>query len=153
MGRFCLLLINEFKLFRTAIPIHLVAILQPTIMFVLMSAILVFPTFDMHVAQPLGDEETALVSAMTEVGSPIGLAYINPLPVPWDGGQIDRQVVLPFDTPRAHMVEPLLRVGAGEGAVLLHHRPSCRSSGPGQIALLAYDVAFDVKGRVKAQTP
>ena len=38
MARFRLLLVNEFKLFRTAIPIHLVAIFQPTVNGVLGSA-------------------------------------------------------------------------------------------------------------------
>jgi len=97
MRRFRLLLFNEFKLFRTTVPIHLVAILQPTIMFVLMSVILVFPTFDMQVAGPLGDEERALMSAMAEVGSPIGLPYIRPVLVDWDGGQITRQVIVVED--------------------------------------------------------
>jgi hypothetical protein len=93
MSRFGLLLRNEFKLFRTSVPIHLVAMLQPTLMYVLMSVILVSPTFDMQIAQPLGEVEKALVSAMVEVGSPIGQPYINPVPVDWDGGHIPRQVI------------------------------------------------------------
>ena len=52
MNRFRLLVLNEFKLARTALPVHLVAILQPTLMYLLMTEVLVFATFDMYVAQP-----------------------------------------------------------------------------------------------------
>jgi len=93
MRRFRLLLLNEFKLFRTGIPIHVVAILQPTIMYLLMTAILVHPTFDVDVDRPTTDAGHALVAAMGEVGSPIGQPYINPILVDWDGGQVARQVV------------------------------------------------------------
>jgi hypothetical protein len=81
MTRFRLLLLNEFRLARTALPIHLVAILQPSIMFLLMSLILVDPTFDMNVVHSETDEGRALVTAMREVGSPIGAPYINPIMV------------------------------------------------------------------------
>lgn len=93
MLRFRLLLTGELKLFRTAIPIHLVAVAQPTVLYLLMTVILVHPTFDMYVARPLGDEGRALVAAMAEVGSPIGEPYINPIVVDWDGGDVVRQVV------------------------------------------------------------
>ena len=97
MARFRLLLVNEFKLFRTAIPIHLVAIFQPTVMYLLMSLILVQPTFDMYVDRPSTDQGWDLVSAMREVGSPIGLPYINPILIDWDGGAISRQVIVVGD--------------------------------------------------------
>ncbi len=98
MPRFLLLLLNEFKLARTALPIHLVAILQPTLMYLLMSPSLVQATFDMHVIQPTTDKERALVAAMREVGSPIGLPYINPIVVsPEEAAQMEsstfRQIV------------------------------------------------------------
>jgi ABC-type multidrug transport system permease subunit len=93
MTRFQLLLANEFKLFRTAIPIHVVAILQPTILYLVMSAILVHPTFDMVVDQPATPEGHALVQSMYEVGSPIGSPYIAPIVIDWDGEGVDRQVV------------------------------------------------------------
>lgn len=79
MARFRLFLLNEFKLFRTAIPIHLVAILQPTVMYWLMSAIMVHPTFDLNVVRPATEEGRALVAAMEKVGSPVGAPYINPI--------------------------------------------------------------------------
>jgi ABC-type multidrug transport system permease subunit len=79
MVRFRLLLANELKLFRTSIPIHLVVILQPTVMYLLMAVILVHPTFDMQVTRPATGEGRALVAAMQEVGSPIGLPYIRPI--------------------------------------------------------------------------
>jgi ABC-type multidrug transport system permease subunit len=93
MTRFRLLLTNEFRLFRTAIPIHLVAILQPTVLYLLMSAILVHPTFDMYVDRPTTAEGHALIRAMSEVGSPIGSPYIAPIIIDWDGESVDRQVV------------------------------------------------------------
>ena len=93
MTRFRLLLVNEFKLFRTAIPIHVVALFQPTVMYLLMSVILVHPTFDMYVDRPTTEAGRALMAAMEEVGSPIGLPYIQPIAVDWDGGKVARQVV------------------------------------------------------------
>jgi len=97
MARFRLLLVNEFKLFRTAIPIHLVAIFQPTVMYLLMAVILVHPTFDMYVDRPVTEEGRALVLAMEEVGSPIGLPYINPILIDWDGASVSRQVIVAGD--------------------------------------------------------
>jgi ABC-type multidrug transport system permease subunit len=82
MRRFLLLLRNEFKMFRTALVVHIIAIVQPTVMYLFMSVIMVIPTFDMYVVQPetaLGEE---LVAAMHEVGSPIGPQYIDPILVP-----------------------------------------------------------------------
>lgn len=79
MKRFLLLLENEFKLFRTALPVHMVGVFQPALMFSLMALVLVTPTFDMQVAVPATTLEDELVSAMKQVGSPIGQPYINPL--------------------------------------------------------------------------
>lgn len=79
MTRFRLLLLNEFKLARTALPIHLVAVFQPCIFFLLLSLVMVQPTFDMNVTQPVTAEGRALVAAMEEVGSPGGAPYINPI--------------------------------------------------------------------------
>jgi ABC-type multidrug transport system permease subunit len=93
IDRLWLLLSSEFKLFRTAVPIHAVAILQPTVMYLLMAVILVHPTFDMNVARPTTAEGRALVDAMREVGSPIGLPYINPILVDRDEGDVTRQIV------------------------------------------------------------
>ena len=66
MKRVRLLLGNEIKLLRTAVPIHVVAMLQPTIMYLLMSAILVYPTFDMYVDRPTTVEGHALVAGCDE---------------------------------------------------------------------------------------
>ena len=93
MVRFRLLLRNELKLFRTAVPIHLVAILQPTVMYLLMSTILVHPTFEMRVVRPATEEGWALVAAMEEVGSPIGLPYIEPILVDDAGVEVGRQLI------------------------------------------------------------
>jgi hypothetical protein len=93
MRRFQLLVRNEVKLFRTAIPIHLVAILQPTVMYLLMTIILVHPTFDMNVARPSSDLGADLVAVLEQVGSPIGQPYVYPIPMDWDGGDVTRQVI------------------------------------------------------------
>jgi hypothetical protein len=79
MARFLLLLTNEFKLARTAIPIHVVAIAQPAILFLLISFILVHPTFEMNVSPPDTEAGRALLEAMKEVGSPAGVDYIAPV--------------------------------------------------------------------------
>lgn len=93
MRRFWLLLVNEFRLARTAVPIHMVAIVQPTVLYLVMSVILVQPTFDMAVVRPTTVAGQALVMAMEEVGSPVGLPYIQPILVDWDGEPVARQVI------------------------------------------------------------
>ncbi len=77
MKRFLLLLTNEFKFARTSIAVHIVAIIQPTIMYLLMTVILVNPTFTMNVAQPTSQVGQELVYAMEAVGSPIGEPYVD----------------------------------------------------------------------------
>ena len=92
MRRFGLLLLNEFRLTRTALVVNLIAVVQPTLMYLLMSVIMVVPTFDMYVAKPEGGDDHGLVAAMEEVGSPIGPDYINPIEI----DQVDmgyRQVI------------------------------------------------------------
>ena len=82
MKDFLLLLRNEFKMIRTALAVHIIAILQPTLMYILMAVIMVVPTFDMYLVEPetaLGEE---LVMASREVKSPIGPVYINLILVP-----------------------------------------------------------------------
>jgi hypothetical protein len=93
MKRLLLILRNEVKLARTAVPIHIVAMLQPTAMYLVMSLILVHPTFDMYVTQPASQMGHALVAAMEQVGSPIGEPYINPILVEEDAPEGLRQVV------------------------------------------------------------
>jgi hypothetical protein len=99
MKRFRLLLLNELKLIRTAIPFHAIGIFQPTLMFSLMALTLVTPTFDMHVVQPATPVERELVTAMHVVGSPIGENYINPILVDPDSaaGYSGAQVIT-FET-------------------------------------------------------
>jgi hypothetical protein len=81
MARFLLLLTNEFKLARTAILIHVVAVVQPSILFLLMSFTLVHPTFEMNVAPPVTEAGRALLEAMAQVDSPAGVDYIAPVVV------------------------------------------------------------------------
>lgn len=82
MKRFLLLLLNEFKFFRTALVVHLIAIIQPTLMYMLMAVIMVVPTFDMYVVEIKTEIGQDLVAAMGEVGSPIGPNYIKPILIP-----------------------------------------------------------------------
>jgi ABC-type multidrug transport system permease subunit len=104
MRRYLLLLLNEFKLSRTAVIVNLIAILQPTLMYALMATVMVVPTFDMNVVQPKTELGYELMAAMKEVGSPIGAGYINPILVDQaDPG--DRQVIeviYPAGVPTAH---------------------------------------------------
>jgi hypothetical protein len=93
MRRFLLLLANEFKLARTAIPIHVIAMIEPVIMYALLTVILVHPTFDVHVTYPTNKTGHALVAAMQEIGSPIGLPYIRPVLVDSDEPRDMRQVI------------------------------------------------------------
>ncbi len=93
MKRILRILINELKLFRTAVPIHLVVMIQPTVMYLLMSAILVHPTFDMYVTNPSSKQGQTLVTAMTEVGSPIGAPYIQPILLAMEETDQQRQVI------------------------------------------------------------
>ncbi|MBN1428439.1 MAG: ABC transporter permease [Anaerolineae bacterium] len=93
MKRFFLLLLHEFRLARATLPIHAVAIIEPAVMYALMTVILVHPTFDMHIQQSDDATTQALVVAMQEVGSPIGLPYIEPVMVDFDQPHNVRQVI------------------------------------------------------------
>lgn len=77
--RYLALVTSEFRLSRSAIPIHLVALVQPSLMYALMTLILVTPTFDMVISKPTTAEGHALVQAMHQVRSPLGAGYINPI--------------------------------------------------------------------------
>lgn len=93
MKRTLLAIVNELKLTRTAIPVHLVGMLQPTVMYLLMSVILVHPTFEIYVTRPSTEAGRTLVAAMQDVGSPVGVPYINPVLVEVDTPDGLRQVV------------------------------------------------------------
>ena len=79
MKRFSLLLLSEFKLFLTAPVVHLIAIIQPTLMYILMSIIMVVPTFEMRIVNPGSAVGNDFLSAVEVVGSPIGPDYIEPI--------------------------------------------------------------------------
>ena len=88
MKRFWLLFFQEFRFLRIALPLHLVVVVQPALMYWLLSTILVQPTFDMNLAEPQTPEGKSLAAAMLKVGSPIGEPYIHPVlidPAKWDG--------------------------------------------------------------------
>ena len=79
MHRYFLLLQNEFKQFRSALIVHLIAILQPTLMYIVMSVIMVVPTFDMNITRQGTNLEKDFLTAMEQVRSPIGPDYIDPI--------------------------------------------------------------------------
>jgi hypothetical protein len=79
MRRMRLLILNELKMVRTALPIHLIAVLQPALMYLIMASVLVHPTFDINVAKPTSEAGQRLLEAMYEVGSADGIPYINPV--------------------------------------------------------------------------
>jgi hypothetical protein len=91
MKRLLILFAHEVKLTRASIPIHVVAIVEPLVMYLLLTVILVHPTQDMYVARSEMPEARALVQAMREIGSPIGLPYVNPIIV--DEPREARQVI------------------------------------------------------------
>ncbi|MBN1313512.1 MAG: ABC transporter permease [Anaerolineae bacterium] len=97
MKRFFLLLLHEFRLVRSTLPIHIVAVIEPAVMYALMTVILVHPTFDVYIRQSDDNATQALVAAMEEVGSPIGLPYINPVLVDLDEPRNVRQVIVVED--------------------------------------------------------
>jgi len=79
MRRFFLLLRSEFKFFLTAPVVHLIAIIQPTLMYIMMSVIMVVPTFEMRVVNPTTQIGKEFLSAAEQVESPIGPDYIDPV--------------------------------------------------------------------------
>jgi len=91
--RLFLLIVCEFRMSRTSIPIHLLAILQPTLLFLLMAIILVHPTFDMNVIDSNIPESSRFISAMDSVRSPIGEPYIKPILVDEKTATTLRQVI------------------------------------------------------------
>jgi hypothetical protein len=94
MRRFLTLLLHEFRLARSALPVHAVTIVEPAFMYALMTVILVHPTLDMNVQRPRDDPGRALLAAMDTVGSPIGLPYIRIILVDADGPIGMQQVIV-----------------------------------------------------------
>lgn len=92
MKRFILLLRSEFRFFLTAPVVHLIAIIQPTLMYILMSVIMVVPTFEMRIADPPTQLGKDFLAAAEQVGSPIGPDYIEPVLVE-DASPGHRQVI------------------------------------------------------------
>jgi len=94
-----LLLLSELRLVRTALPIHLIAVVQPCVFFLLLSMVMVKPTFDVNVVRPQSEAGHALLAAMQEVTTPDGVPYINPIIVSAEesqqaGGSVLRQRVV-----------------------------------------------------------
>lgn len=93
MKRFMAYLAHEFRLVRTTILIHAVAILEPVVLYVLLTVILVHPTLDVYVTRQADDASRALLAAMRSVASPIGQAYVNPILIDRDDVRNVRQVI------------------------------------------------------------
>ena len=66
-------------MFLTAPVVHLIAIIQPTLMYILMTSIMVVPTFEMRIVNPSSEIGYDFLTAVEEVGSPIGPDYIEPV--------------------------------------------------------------------------
>ncbi|MBN1230708.1 MAG: ABC transporter permease [Anaerolineales bacterium] len=79
MKRFIFLLRHEILLVKSTWLIHFIVLLQPAIMFYLMSTVMVNPTFTMHVLDNGNPELGMFIKEMESVGSPIGLPYIDPV--------------------------------------------------------------------------
>jgi ABC-2 type transport system permease protein len=97
MRRLNLLLRSELKLTRTSIPVHVIAIFQPALMFFLMNVILVFPTFDMNIVKPDTAEGQLLLAAMEEVRSP-NVPYIRPILVDDDMDTASEAQIITVET-------------------------------------------------------
>lgn len=92
MRRFLWLLRSEINSFFTAPVVHLIAILQPTLMYLLMSVIMVVPIFEMNIVNNDAPQSEDFLAAVEEVRSPIGPDYIDPILVD-DSSPGHRQVV------------------------------------------------------------
>lgn len=93
MRRWLALLRFEFQLFRSSVLIHLIGMLQPTVLYLIMSAVLVTPLFEMAIKEPDTPAGRDLVRAMEQVGSPVGSNYIDPVFVQEASPDGHRQVV------------------------------------------------------------
>lgn len=94
MQRWLRLFWFELKLFRSSMVIHLIGIVQPSVMYLIMSAVLVTPQFEMAVRTPETQTGWALVWAMERIGSPVGSRYIDPVLIDRSSPQGYRQGVL-----------------------------------------------------------
>jgi ABC-type multidrug transport system permease subunit len=81
----------ELKSARASIPVHFIAMFQPTVMYLLMGVVLVFPTFDMNIEASSTSED--LIAAMSQVRSP-NLPYINPVLIEETEQITDAQVII-----------------------------------------------------------
>lgn len=180
MKRFALLLRNEFKLFKTAPAVHLIAILQPTIMYLLMSTIMVVPTFKMFFLQPSSFLGQRLLAAAETIGSPIGPDYIEPALQEWpvvgsrqlievvdhDGqptalqsyGYIDSNLVKNFRNRLTSALLVMWNADLGNKAVLIDQHPWLPADipytvyfGMAMIPLAAYLAAAMIGGFLIAQ--
>ena len=79
MKRFRLFLQSEIKLLMTHRVVLLVALIQPALMYALMSLVFVEPTFDLYVQAAQTPQEEHYMQAMQEVGIESGVPYINPV--------------------------------------------------------------------------
>lgn len=180
MRRFSLLLRNEFKSFLTAPVVHLIAILQPTLMYILMSVIMVVPTFEMRIVNPSSNLGARFIAAVEEVGSPIGPDYIEPIivddPSPGfrqvveiietDGnstalqtyGYIDSNLVKNLRNRLTAALLVLWNIDLGDQGIIIHEHPWLPNDipytvyfGMAMIPLAAYLAAAMIGGYLMAQ--
>ncbi|MBI9048006.1 MAG: ABC transporter permease [Anaerolineaceae bacterium] len=81
MKRFILFLRSEIKLLLNHKVVLIVALLQPALMYSLMSIVFVEPTFDLYINPPQNQQEQLFLDAMQQVGIESGIPYINPIVV------------------------------------------------------------------------
>jgi len=77
MKRFFVLVLNEFKLIRAAVPPHIVAVILPIGLYFLMGSVLVTPLMRMNLQRSTTTAGQSLETAMRSIGSPIGDRYID----------------------------------------------------------------------------
>jgi hypothetical protein len=78
MKRFLFLLRSEIKLLLTHKVVLIVSILQPALLYGLMSVVFVEPTFSLTIQAPQTTQEQQFIAAMKQVGIESGVPYIDP---------------------------------------------------------------------------
>jgi ABC-type multidrug transport system permease subunit len=79
MKRLGLFLQSELKLLLVHRVVLMVALIQPALMYALMSMVFVEPTFDMNIQAAQTPQEEQYLQAMQRVGIESGVPYINPV--------------------------------------------------------------------------
>ncbi|MBN1266119.1 MAG: ABC transporter permease [Anaerolineales bacterium] len=147
---------NEFLLARSEMAVLLIAVFQPTLMFFLMSLVLVQPTFDVQVLPSGMAADEDLLRAMNTVGIQSGVPYINPIlleePSFGLGSQYlhienesgNPEVVQYFNLIDSNMVKNFRNRLTAAGLILWNEELGSRAVEIREVPLLPIDVPYTV---------